>query len=292
MDVRMPRRDGLQALREIMRVAPTPVIVVSAAGEGDVSFEALRLGAVEVLPKPRADDPRRFEREADAIRLAVRAVSGLRLATRHRRGERPPPPGPRVAAARGTEIVGVVCSTGGPAALARIFSAVPADYRLPILVVQHIHPGFESSFVRWLASTTGWRARTAGHGDRPEPGTLLVAPADRHMRIHHRRILLDDGPPVRSCRPSGTVLLEALARDYGPAAAGFVLTGMGEDGAAGLRRLRDAGAPTFAQGPATCVVYGMPRAAVECGAAAATLELDEIPAALQQLAAEPAERAG
>jgi two-component system chemotaxis response regulator CheB len=283
MDVRMPRRDGLAALQEIMRVVPTPVVVVSAAGESEVSFEALRLGAIEVLPKPHAADPRRFEREADAIRLAVRAVSGLKLATRHRRREETRAP----VRARATEIVGVASSTGGPAALQRILSALPADYPLPILVAQHIHAGFESSFVRWLGASTGRAVRLAAHGERPERGVVHVAAADRHLESVGRRLSLDDRPPVKSCRPSATILFESLARDWGASAAGLVLTGMGDDGAAGLLRLRAAGGPTFAQGPATSVVYGMPRAAVECGAAATSLELDEIPAALVALAARP-----
>jgi two-component system chemotaxis response regulator CheB len=283
MDVRMPRRDGLEALREIMRVAPTPVVVVSAAGEeAEVGFEALRLGAVEVLPKPRAEDPRGFERDADGIRMAVRAVSGLRLATRHReRRER----AARQVASRGIEVVGITSSTGGPAALAKIFAATPANFPLPVLLVQHIHAGFDASFARWLATTTGWRVRLAEGGDRPEPGAVLVAPAERHMKIVRGRVVLDAGPPVKSCRPSGNVLFDSLAVEYGAGAAGFVLTGMGEDGAAGLKRMRDAGAATYAQGQGTCVVYGMPRAANELGAVQSMLELDEIPSALQQIAA-------
>ena len=299
MDVRMPRRDGLAALREIMRVVPTPVVVVSAAGEDAlVSFEALHAGAVEVLPKPRGEDPRRFQREAEEIRQAVRAVAGLTLATRHRRSTARPPvvpaaPAPAPARARPTpqapaqaaaraEVVGIASSTGGPAALERILAALPRDFPLPLLVVQHIHSGFETAFVRWLASSTGFRVRLAVHGERPEPGTVHVAPADRHLRSSGRRLVLDDGPPLRCFRPSGTHLFDSLARDYGNAAAGLVLTGMGEDGAPGVRALLGVGAPVLAQGPATSVVYGMPRVAVESGAT--SVELDDIPAALLALA--------
>jgi two-component system chemotaxis response regulator CheB len=249
MDVRMPRRDGLAAVREIMRVAPTPVVVVSAAGdESHVSFEALRAGAVEVLPKPRGDDPRRFDRDAEAIRQAVRAVAGLRLATRHRRAAAPRPlpvPPPATAAATApphrVDVVGIASSTGGPAALERILSALPQDYPLPILLVQHIHAGFEASFVQWLVASTGFDVRVARHGERLSAGTVHVAPADRHLRLSGRRLALDDGPPLRCFRPSGTLLLDSLARELGPAAAGLVLTGMGEDGAAGVHTLLDAG---------------------------------------------------
>jgi two-component system chemotaxis response regulator CheB len=312
LDVRMPGRDGLGAIEEIMRVAPTPIIVVSAeAGpeRQETSFRALQLGAIEVLPKPRSDLPGRFERDAEAIRLAVRGVAGLQLVTRHRRraspdarvpqartpapGVQPAPPPVRpsvVAAPRGAQILGIAASTGGPAAIARILSALPARYPLPILVVQHIAPGFESGLVHWLSGETALAVKLAVHGEGIRAGTVYVAPDGLHMGAAKDRIWLGDAPAIRGFRPSGTVLFESLAREYGALAAGLILSGMGDDGAGGLRALRDRGAWTAAQGPNSSAVFGMPRAAIALGAAVETLELDDVPAALLRIA-RPAERA-
>jgi two-component system chemotaxis response regulator CheB len=303
MDVRMPGKDGLAAIEEIMQVAPTPIIVVSAeAGpeKQEVSFWALELGAIEVLAKPRSDGPGRFEREAEAIRSAVRAVSGLRLATRHRRRpvRLPAPPGaaapPRPAFSTpaearpttpGPRVLGVAASTGGPAALARVLRALPPDYALPILVVQHIAQGFERGLVHWLGSETRLVVKIAEDREPVRAGNVYVGPDGRPLVVERGAVRLVEGPAVRGFRPSGTTLLATLAREYGPAAAGLVLSGMGDDGADGLRAVRDRGGWTAAQGPASSVVFGMPRAAIDRGAAQVTLELDEIAPALVRLAA-------
>lgn len=312
MDVRMPGKDGLAAIDEIMRLAPTPVVVVSAeAGpeRQEVSFRALDLGAVEVLAKPRADAPGRFERDADAIRMAVRAVAGLRLVTRRPRrpgalqaaapphlaaidalpglGGRAPFPAlvrAPVRAGSAPRVLGIVASTGGPAALARIFQALPAGFPIPVLVVQHIGHGFSAGLVHWLAGETKLDVRLALDGAPLLPGTVYVAAEGRHLGLTRGRLHLSDDPPVHGFRPSGSVLLAELARELGAAAAGLVLSGMGEDGADGLLALRARGGWTAAQGPRSSVVYGMPRVARERGAAGESLELDDIPAALLRLA--------
>jgi two-component system, chemotaxis family, protein-glutamate methylesterase/glutaminase len=322
MDVRMPGKDGLGAIAEIMAGAPTPIVVVSAEGgpeRQEIAFEALQLGAIEVLGKPRSDGVGRFERDAEAIRMAVRAVAGLKLVTRHARARRAIAPAPlrtpdvkahsrpaptlvpgtvpvvslapapwaaprpdgRPAADR---VVGIAASTGGPAALARILAALPGDFPLPILVVQHIAQGFEGGLVHWLAGETALRVKLAADGDALAAGSVFIAPDGRHMGIVAGRIRLWEGPPIRGFRPSGTVLFQSLASECGASAAGLVLSGMGDDGSEGLKALRARGAWTAAQGPATSVIFGMPRAAIERGAAAETLELDEIAAALVKFA--------
>lgn len=293
MDVRMPGKDGLAAIDEIMRAAPTPVIVVTAEGDTErqeIAFWALELGAIEVLAKPRADLPGRFQRDAEAIRAAVRAVSGLKLVTRHHRprlhGVRLPPLASRLfPGARGPRALAIASSTGGPAVLARIVRALPPDFALPILVVQHIAPGFESGLVHWLQSETRLAVKSAEDGEAIRPGTVYLAPGGHHLVPAAGRVSLVGGPPVRGFRPSGTTLLEALAREYGPGAAGLVLSGMGDDGAAGLAAVRERGGWTAAQGPASSAVFGMPRVAIERGAARHTLEADEIAPALVRLAA-------
>ena len=326
MDVRMPGKDGLTAIEEIMARHPTPIVVVSAEVGPEnqhTSFRALQLGAVEVLRKPAATEPGRFEREAEDIRLAVRSVAGLTLMTRHPRvrpspADRggplltpaplrpaagppeaagalqpqrlrvvpagpaaPEPPSPllhRVA----SRAVGVVASTGGPPALGRLLGGLPAGFPAAILVVQHIATGFEVGLVHWLARQTPLTVKLAEQGEPLRTGTVYLAPERRHLTALVGTVFLDDGPPVRGFRPSGTALFQALAREFGPAATGVILTGMGDDGADGLKAVRERGGATIAQGQGSCVVFGMPKEAIERGAAAETLELDEIAPALLQ----------
>jgi two-component system chemotaxis response regulator CheB len=288
MDVRMPRRDGLGAIREIMRRSPRPIVVVSsAAAEANeqVSFQALKLGAVEVLPKPDALDAQQFAAQAEAIRQAVLAVAHVEL------GLRPPQSSGRALAPAAAApvsypptCVGIGASTGGPPALQRILGALPADYPLPILVVQHIADGFTEGLVRWLGTQCPLPVRVAREGEALAPGVVLVAPDRRHLMVSLGRVRLDDSPPVKNLRPSATLLFASLARELGAGAAGFLLTGMGDDGAAGLKLMRERGAYTAAQGPQSSVVWGMPRVAAETGAAAELLELEEIAPALVRLA--------
>jgi two-component system chemotaxis response regulator CheB len=284
MDVQMPRLSGLDAIRRIMRIAPTPVIVVSAGITGDgqrLSFEALRAGAVEVLPKPRRSGRGSFEGQAEAIRAAVRAFAGTDLSALHRRPVRA---GPIRGPPGNARAVGIAASTGGPAALARILSTLPGEYGLPILVVQHIAPGFEEGLVRWLQGETRLGVRLAEDGALMEPGAVLLGRGGHHLACEAGRVRLRHGPPVRGFRPSANVLFQTLAAEYGASAAGLVLTGMGDDGVAGLRAVRDAGGFTAAQGPASSVVHGMPGAALASGAARFSLELEEVPGLLLALA--------
>ncbi len=342
MDVRMPGKDGLEALEELMTRAPVPVVVVSAEvgpEHQETAFRALQLGAVEVLCKPSSTEPGRFEREAEAIRRAVRTVAGLRLVTRRPRprgGEGPaltptgtpaltptglpaltptgtatwpwcagvgtaaarpakpawplrPPQGAGPALTPGPtprariDAVGVVASTGGPPALGRLLGGFPGDLPAALLVVQHIAAGFEAGLVHWLAGQTPLGVKLADHGEPLRPGVVYLAREGRHLTARAGAAFLDDAPPVRGFRPSGTPLFQALAREYGPCAAGLVLTGMGDDGVEGLEALRARGGATFAQGPASSVVYGMPREAARRGAASTTLELDELAPALVRL---------
>lgn len=296
MDVRMPNKDGLTAIREIMERTPTPIVVVSAvAGEGqEVNFQALKLGAVEVCCKPNATDPATWARQAEQIRLAVRGVAGVKLITRF------PKPGAeaRTEALALTRpevpsVLGIAASTGGPAALVKIAAAIPADFPLPIVVVQHIADGFEHGLVRWLASQSALQVKLAEHGEKLAAGTMYIAPTGKHLMVSLGRVRLDDGPAVRNLKPSATVMFASLAREFGGRAAGAILTGMGEDGVAGLKLVRQQGGLTFAQGEQSCVVYGMPKAAVLAGAAEHSLELDALTSALANLGtrgATPAKR--
>ncbi|MBI5548436.1 MAG: chemotaxis-specific protein-glutamate methyltransferase CheB [Deltaproteobacteria bacterium] len=286
MDVRMPRRNGLEAITEIMRVRPTPIVVVSAAagdGNEELSFQALKLGAVEVLGKPNALDVTGFDGQCEAIRRAVRAVASIAVSKRPERTiERP---APKVSAPLPLACIGIAASTGGPLALHKILSALPPSFPVPILIVQHIASGFGEGMTRWLASQCTLKVRLAQRGDTLEPGVALVAPDNAHLMISMGRVRLDQGPPVKGLRPSATVLFTSLAREFGAAGAGLVLTGMGDDGAAGLKLMQEQGAFTAAQGRMSSVVFGMPEVALRIGAAQVALELDEIAPALLKLGA-------
>ncbi len=282
MDVQMPRKDGLEAITEIMKRLPTPIVVVSAAAAGDdVTFRALEAGAVDVVEKPGADAVT-MARRSEEIRQAVRAVAGLTLVTRHERTRRS---SRELVGGRTTvDCIGIASSTGGPAALAKILSGLPPDFDIPILVVQHIAEGFVDALVRWLQSQCALQVKVAERGEEVVPGKVLVAPTGKHLMVSLGRVRLDDALPVRGFKPSGTVLFTAMAREYGANAAGLILTGMGTDGAAGLRLIRQRGGVTLAQGEASSVVFGMPREALESGAAEIAVELEEIVPVLRRLA--------
>lgn len=180
--------------------------------------------------------------------------------------------------------MGVVASTGGPAALAHLLGGLPGSFGAPILVVQHLAPGFTTRLATWLDGLSPLAVREARNGEVPEPGVVLLAPDERHLVVDTRgRATLVRGELVGGHRPSGTALLSSLARFAGAAAVGVVLTGMGRDGVEGLQAIREAGGDTFAQDEASSLIFGMPKAAQETGAAQHVLALGEIGSALAAL---------
>lgn len=286
LDVNMPGRSGYEVIREVMGSPhPVPILVISAAADDasdQVTFQALSLGALEVMGKPRAGDPARMARDAETLRSAVRVVAGVKTITRFPSStvhsapeleERPPP-----------QCVGIAASTGGPAALEVILKGLPAGFPVPILVVQHIAEGFTAGFVSWLDDCAALRVKVAEHGELLSAGTVYVAPDNHHLLTSMGRVRLSaESPRVRGFRPSATVLFTAMARDYGARGLGLVLTGMGDDGALGLKLMRDRGGHVLAQDEATSVVWGMPKAALDCGAASRTLALEQMAPALIRL---------
>jgi two-component system chemotaxis response regulator CheB len=284
MDVRMPVLDGIQATEAIMAEVPTPILIVSAAVDEqgtDTAFEAIRAGAMDVVEKPRGAFSRDYAAMGAELLRRVKTVSRVRAVRRPPRARReqdPPavPPGqPR------GRLVAMAASTGGPGAIAHILGQLPARFPWPILVVQHIAPGFLDGFVRWLGTQTGLEVRTAEHGEWPRPGTVYFSPDGYHLGVDGGgRIVLDPSVPVDGHRPSATYLFRSVARSYGAQAIGVILTGMGEDGVHGLLELKREGGWTVAQDEATCAVYGMPRAAQAAGAVDRVLPLERIPSAI------------
>lgn len=282
MDVHMPRMNGFEATEEIMVTAPTPIVIVTASlMPGDVSnaMQALRAGALTLLEKPGSPDSPDFERGARELVDTVKAMAQVKVVrrTRPRRGT------PAATASAGeelparAEIVAIAASTGGPPALQRLLSGLPRSFPAPIMIVQHISPGFTAGFVTWLRSTISLPVKIAGAGESLVPGTVYLAPEERHLGVSRRRTVeLSDEPAIGGFRPAGTYLFQSVAQVFGPASVAVILTGMGRDGVDGLRAIRDAGGQIIAQNEASCVVFGMPRAAIEAGLADLVVRLDDL----------------
>ena len=270
LDIEMPRMDGLTFLRRLMKYHPLPVIVVSSfTQEGsDAAIEALELGAVDVLGKPRAAD---LGSIADVLAEKVRVAAAVR--GKKRQSDPAPPVADATAgvdfSATGEEIIAIGASTGGPEAIRTILLGLPANAP-GILIVQHMPPYFTGSFAKRLNDACPMEVREAEHGEEVSPGLALVAPGGKHLVLRPNRgqyrVEVKEGPPVHHQCPSADVLFHSVARHAGPDAAGVLLTGMGTDGARGLLAMKEAGAHTIAQSEETCIVFGMPREAIRIDA--------------------------
>ena len=285
LDVEMPRMDGLDFLERLMRLRPMPVVMISSLTErgSEISLRALELGAVDFIAKPRFDALHGLLDYADQVAEKIRIAAAARI----RRPEPASPRLPSVAPARSGAVadglIAIGASTGGTEAIRQVLVSLPAAC-LPILITQHMPSGFTLSFARRLDSLCAIKVKEAEHGDPLLPGCAYVAPGGAtHMRVQRRgcgyQIALDDSPPVNRHRPSVDVLFRSLAQcGIGKRALGVILTGMGKDGALGMREMHDQGVHTIAQDETSCVVYGMPREAVAAGGVDETLPLAAIAA--------------
>jgi two-component system, chemotaxis family, protein-glutamate methylesterase/glutaminase len=279
MDLNMPDADGFSGIARIMADTPTPILVLTANPTEAVGFRALSLGALDILEKPQAATD--LDDYGQLLRSRLRLLAGVKV-IRHLRGlreRRTPAPRP----ARRADLVVVGASLGGPRALAALLRGLPADFPAPIAIVQHIADGFTSGLASWLAQETGLDVREARQGEPLRTGRVVLAPTGRHLVLGEGIVHLSDAPPVDTFRPSVTPLFVSAARVYGGRVCGVILTGMGRDGAEGLKAIKDAGGPTLAQDEATSAVFGMPKAAIELGAVDRVLAIDDIPRALQEL---------
>jgi len=287
LDLEMPRMDGMETLRLIMRRAPLPVILFSThSKEGAyATFKALAMGAVDFLAKPK-EPAGGLHDIADQliakIKVAKRAV-GRKLPPAVIVDAAPPKKGIR-AALPPRRVIAIGISTGGPNALQFVLSQIPADFQSTILIVQHMPEGFTEMFAKRLDECCALEVHEARSGDLLLAGRVLICPGNRHMMVRRMprgdMVILSDGPPVNGHRPSADVLFHSVAQEFALTAVGILMTGMGDDGAEGLGALKAAGGMTIAQSEDTCVVSGMPRAAILKGYANKIVPLDGLGAYL------------
>lgn len=278
LDVEMPRMDGITFLRKVMTYYPLPVIVLSSLTPegGALAMEALESGAVEVLQKPGG----KSYNVGDICHvLGEKIIAASRADVRRLKRSAERKEAPEALAETTNKIVAIGASTGGTEAIREIVSSLPANCPGTV-IVQHMPPGFTRSFAERLNKDCRPVVKEASGGEVVSPGNVLIAPGNIHLVIRRQGAdyltELREGPHVKFQRPSVDVLFNSVAKAAGPNAVGVILTGMGDDGADGLLEMRKAGAPTIAQDESTCVVFGMPRAAVERGAAQMVLPLERI----------------
>ncbi len=285
MDIMMPVMDGMTAIEEIMARFPTPILVLSAAmddSEVNHAFTAIKKGALDVMEKPhfsglnygnsfeaRIIEKARILARVKVIRRWPTRAAKVELKTGYQRG--------------GRDILAIGASTGGPKAVMSIMKALPADFRATIFIVQHIASGFARGFAQWLDRDSGLKVRLALDGQIYGKGEALVAPNDCHMVVENGKIRLVQSEPVNCCRPSIDVFFDSLAEEEGARVVGVLLTGMGRDGARGLRRIKEKGGLTMVQDEKSCTVFGMPKAAIALDAADEVLPLPSIPEAITKI---------
>ncbi len=285
MDVKMPGMDGITALEYIMRERPTPVLMLSSlTHEGaEVTLKALDLGAVDFIDKTRAESTMDISMLTNELIAKVKTIAGVdmekiktqqaEMAAPSAAGEMPAPrPAEKRAAvpcSGRVEIVAIGTSTGGPPALQALIPRLPPDFPSGVIIVQHMPQGFTRTLAERLNSQSSLSVSEAAEGDIVQPGRVFVAPAGRHLKLRRRNgryvVHLDSEPGGSPHVPSVDIMMESVAGVCGPKSIGVLLTGMGSDGARGMRAIKEAGGKTLAESEETCIVYGMPKSAVEDG---------------------------
>jgi two-component system chemotaxis response regulator CheB len=294
MDINMPVMDGLEATRTIMETNPIPIVIVSATvdpGEVATTFRALEAGALAAVQKPAGIGHPQYQQTAKALVETVKLMSEVKVVRRWgaQRKNRALTVGAStvdspVHGSSNIEIIAMGASTGGPSVIKRILSEFPANFPLPVLIVQHISPGFLPGFAESLRPSCKLPVTIPKDGEVLQPGHVYLAPDGVHMGVGARgRIVLVSNPPENGMKPSISYLFRTVADVLGPRAAGVILTGMGRDGADGLKSMREKGAVTIAQDEASSIVFGMPAEAVRIGAATHVFSPEQIASFLTKL---------
>ncbi|KOP23548.1 chemotaxis protein [Hapalosiphon sp. MRB220] len=286
-DFHMPYMNGLELTTEVMALYPRPILVISVSVQTDDSkniFQLLEAGAVDIFPKPTiglVEDDEVFKQE---LISKIEILSGVKVFRKKRKLDTQTQnfQAARLAALSSKsfskpKLVVIGASTGGPQALKEILTQLPFDFPLPVICVQHIYLGFLQGLIDWLGVDCRLPIQIAQLGDIPKPGRIYFPPEQQHLELDERgRFIYSDSPPVAGHRPSVTVTFASVAKFYGQACVGILLTGMGKDGAEGMQAIAQAGGFTIAQDEASSVVFGMPKAAVELGAAQQVLPIQAI----------------
>jgi len=285
MDIVMPIMDGLQATEYIMAYQPTPILIVTSLlpKDMDIAFKALHAGALDVIERPSVSELSKLTSKIrkeliDKVKILanVKVITHLGGRIQQKKLEKPSitPPKKDV----NFKIIGIASSTGGPKTVRKILSKLPATFPIPIVIVQHISQGFTKGLVDWWNNECSIEIQEAKDGDKLCSGRVYVAPSFVHMAVtKNERIKLEDTPPVGGHKPSANVLFSSIAEVYSKTAIGIILTGMGDDGAIGIKAIKDAGGFTIAQDEKSCAIFGMPKVAIEMGAIDKVISLDDIP---------------
>ena len=284
MDIHMPVLDGLDATKEIMREAPTPILIVTSAAIHDVqlSLNALQAGALMVLEKPHGPHAPGFDFQRDQLLSMARAMADVKVVRRWGAGSGSFAPVKRTPVSRErsaqpARAIAIAASTGGPAAVRKLLLTLPRDLPVPVFLVQHISNGFVGGLVSWLDTDCPLRVVMAIDRDTPVAGTVYVAPDDRHLTVGaDERMKLIDAAPVQGFRPSADVLFDSAGRAYGSRLVAVTLTGMGRDGVDGLKTVHKNGGFVIAQDEDSSVVFGMAKEAVEAGVVDEVLPVERI----------------
>jgi len=293
MDILMPKMNGLEATEKIMAYHPTPILVFSSAvndRELNIAFEAISRGALDVMAKP--DGMRKNEQRAkEELLKRIRILSRIPVIP-HPRGKmtarRQPPGLIEIEAAKiplpeqKYEILAIGASTGGPKAICDILRLFPKEFPAPIVVVQHIADTFIEGMASWLDRESELTVKVAAPGEKLKPGVVYLAPPDQHLLIKDHKVELSNSHQVNNCRPSVDILFQSLAEAYGKKAVAVLLTGMGSDGAAGMKKIHDQGGRTIVQDEQSSIVFGMPASAIELGGVDQVAPLDKISSAIFQ----------
>ena len=281
LDLEMPKKNGLEVIEAVMKETSVPIVVITSHGTAKTAYEATLRGALEFYPKniftPSLPPEKRRE-----IHESLKRISGIK-ARKPKTFEKPfPEAAPESPPEkRKIQAVLIASSTGGPKALSSIFSLIPGDFPVPIVIVQHNSSGFDKSFVQWLDSYTKLRVKLAEEGESPEAGTVYIAQTDKHLELVKKGegtclFHYNNNAPENNQRPAADVLFRTAALSLGDSLISLVLTGMGSDGALGTLKIRQEGGITLAQDEDSSLIYGMPKAAVETGSVDMQLPLDGI----------------
>ena len=277
MDINMPEMGGLDAIEHIMQSNALPILVITDQSDAQIAFSAISRGALEVLPKPDLDS---FN--SDAFQQKIRMLAQVKVVRHIRRTS------VSATSAAGSNdsvpvrqaengAIAIAVSTGGPRTLQALFSGLPSPLRMPILIAQHIAEGFDRGLVEWLSKHTPMRVKIAEHGEVPLPGVVYFSPSECHMTVaKNQKLSLQRRESTDIFVPSGNLLLASVGKVFGKSAKGVVLTGMGDDGTAGIREIKTAGGETIAQDQTSSVIYGMPKSAIESGYIDRVMSIEDI----------------